>query len=84
MAEDINEELLAEIEAFRAELRVRAEEHERAMKRSSVLDLPSIDPTELDLGQIKALMSQRYEQARLENRLRAVEQRLAELEAQDG
>jgi hypothetical protein len=84
MAEDINEELLAEIEAFRAELRVRAEEHERAMKRSSVLDLPSIDPTELDLAQIKALMSQRYEQARLENRLRAVEQRLAELEAQDG
>jgi hypothetical protein len=84
MAEDVNQELLAEIKAFRAELRVRAEEHERAMKRSSVLDLPSIDGAELDLAQIRALMSQRYDQARLENRLRAVERRLADLEAQDG
>ena len=81
MAEGTNDELLAEIEAFRAELRLRAEEHERSMKRSSALDLPSLDPSDLDGAQIKALISQRYDQVRLEKRLRAVEQRVSALES---
>jgi hypothetical protein len=83
VAEGTKDELLAEIEAFRAELRLRAEKHERAMKRSSALDVPSLDPSDLDSLQIKALISQRYEHARFENRLRAVEKRLAEIEARN-
>lgn len=84
MAEDTNEELLAEIESFRAELRVRAEEHDRAMKRSFALDLPVLHPSDLDLTQIRALISQRYEQARFERRLTEVERRLADIEARNG
>jgi hypothetical protein len=84
MAEAVQDELVAEIEAFRAELRVRAEEHERAMKRPSALDLPPMDPSDLDPIEIKALLSQRYEHARFEKRLRAVEKRLAEIEARNG
>jgi len=84
MADGMSEEFLAEIEAFRAELRARAEEHQRAMRRPSALDLPSVDPSDLGAAEIKALIAQRYEHARLENRLRAVEQRLAEIEARNG
>ena len=84
MAEDMSSELEAGIESFGAELRARAEQHDRAMKQPSALDLPSIDAAELDFPQIRALISQRYEQARVENRLREVERRLAEIEARNG
>jgi hypothetical protein len=84
MTDEISSELLAEIEGFRAELRERAERHARAMKQPSRLDLPSADMSELDLHQIKALISQRYEQARFERRLTEVEKRLAEIEGRDG
>ncbi len=84
MAESVSDELLLEIESFRAELRARAEKHEREMGTPSALDLPTFDPSELDLPQIRALIAQRYEQARVENRLTAIEKRLAEIEARNG
>jgi hypothetical protein len=84
MTEDMSSELEAEIESFRAELRVRAEQHDRAMRQPSALDLPPIEVSRLDSPEIRALISQRYEQARVENRLREVERRLAEIEARNG
>jgi hypothetical protein len=83
MTEDMSSELEAEIESFRAELRVRAEQHDRAMRQPNALDLPPIEPSQLDSPQIRALIAQRYEQARAENRLREVERRLAEIEARN-
>jgi hypothetical protein len=84
MTEEFSTELVAEIEAFRAELRTRAERHDRAMREPNALDLPSVDVSELDLPEIRALISQRYEQARIEKRLERVENRLAEIEARNG
>ena len=84
MTEDFSIELMAEIEAFRAELRARAEWHDRAMREPNALDLPSVDVSELDLPEVRALISQRYEQARIEKRLERVEKRLAEIEARNG
>jgi hypothetical protein len=69
MPGNVSEELLAEIESFRAELRARAEKHDREMSTPNPLDVPSFDPSELELPQIRALVAQRYPQARLENRL---------------
>ncbi len=84
MAHDADEELFAEIESFRAELRRRSEEHERRMKAPSALDLPAVDIARLELPQMRALIAERYEHARYERRLREVEKRLADIEARDG
>jgi hypothetical protein len=84
MADKISDELRAEIEAFQAELRVRAEQHEQAMQLPSALDLPPLDTANLDMPQIRALISQRYEQVRFDKRLRELEGRIAEIESRNG
>ena len=84
MADKISGELRAEIEAFQVELRVRAEQHEQAMKLPSALDLPPLDTANLDMPQIRALISQRYEQVRFDKRLRELEGRIAEIESRNG
>jgi hypothetical protein len=84
MAQQSSDELAAEIESFWAELRLRAERHERAARTPNPLDLPALNSADLDLPQIRALIAQRYEQSRLERRLSDVERRLAEIEARNG
>jgi hypothetical protein len=78
------QDLQAEIEAFRAEVREREErrsreEHERTLALSGQGDL-----THLGLEEIRSLVSLRYENARLAKRLEAAERRVAELEHPDG
>ena len=79
MTATFEQEMLAEIEALREHVR-RREEREQRDRASSILDLPSIDVSGLELPQVRALISQRYETARLRNRLVAAERRIAELE----
>ena len=83
MDDDIRAELIAEIQSFRAELRLRAEAHARRL--SAEAREPSLlDPLRMDLSEAKALIAGRYADARYENRLRDVERRLAELESRNG
>ena len=72
----------AEIEALREHVRRREEREERERRdpKRYILDLPSIDVSQLELPQLRALISQRFDTARLRNRLAAAERRIAELE----
>lgn len=84
MTKEEEEAVVAEIEAFRADLRRRSNEHARKAMEVSELDLPAIDVSQLELPQIRAVLRQRYADARYERRLSDVERRLAELEARNG
>lgn len=84
MNELFEAELKAELEAFRADVRRREAERERDRRQTNMLDLPMVDLTTLELPQIKALIAQRYADARYEKRLRALERRVADLEAGRG
>lgn len=84
MTDELSRELIVEIEAFRADLRRRSEEHQRRSRETSALDLPMVDVTRLELPQMKAIIAQRYGDARTQHRLRDMERRLATLEAERG
>lgn len=85
MSDTFEQELRAEIDAFRAEVREREIRREQERKAAAPDPFLSVfDVTTLDAGQIKALIAERYEHARLLNRLAAAEQRIAELERING
>ena len=79
---DFEAEIAAELEELRADVRRRAVD--RARQPPSMLDLPMIDVSTLGLPQVKALIAQRFADGRTEKRLRALENRVAELEAKRG
>lgn len=84
MDESFEAALTAEIEAFRAEVREREIRRENQHDAAPHSFFAGIDVSSLDPDQIKALIAQRYEYARLQKRLAAAEQRIAELEAAGG
>ncbi|NNM72390.1 hypothetical protein [Enterovirga aerilata] len=84
MDDDIRAELIAEIESFRAELKLRAEAHARRLNAVGALDLPAPELARLDLPEARTLIAKRYAEVKYEHRLAEVERRLAELEARDG
>ena len=82
MEQGFEAEIAAELEELRADVRRRAVD--RARQPPSMLDLPKIDVSTLGLPQVKALIAQRFVDGRTEKRLRALENRVAELEAKRG
>lgn len=81
MTREEEDAVLAEIAAFRADLRRRAQNHARREREASALDRRTVDLSRLELPQIRALISQRYADARAEPRLSDVERGLAVVEA---
>jgi hypothetical protein len=77
-------ELQAEIEAFRAEVREREERRSREEQGRTIALPGESDLTCLGLDEIHSLISLRYKNARLLKRLKAAEQRIAELEGRNG
>ena len=84
MAGTYEEELKAEVEAFRAAVETWKEADEKASKARALELSTSLDASVLDYGQIRLLREQRRENAQLQKRLAAAEQRIAELERRDG
>ena len=78
------DELIAELEAFRAEVREREERRAREEQEQTLALSTRSDLTRLGLDEIHSLIALRYENARLLNRLKAAERRIAELEGRNG
>ena len=78
MSEDLQQELQAEAEALRV-FRAQQDQRRAEERRRTVEDGASALDT-LEWPQVRALISERFENARLRNRLAEAERRIAELE----